>query len=253
MNLSPDWYLMIGQTNHRPWPLPKSPWCMAMCWHHLLFAHWQVPAEQLRPLLPAGLELEQFAGSAWLGVVPFGMRGVRLRGTPAAPFWSAFPELNVRTYVTAQGKPGVWFFSLDAARWLAVRAARRIHLPYFDADMSMTAGSDGWVEYHSRRVHRHAPAAEFQGRYRPIGRTYVTRDGQLDHWLTSRYALYTANQHGRLARLEVHHAPWPLQPAEADLSVNCMSQQIGINLSRTPDVVHYASSLDVVAWLPKRL
>jgi uncharacterized protein YqjF (DUF2071 family) len=226
---------------------------MAMCWHELLFAHWSLPADRLRPLLPAGLELDLFDGWAWLGVVPFGMRQVRLRGTPAVPRWSAFPEINVRTYVTVQGKPGVWFFSLDAARWLAVRMARRIHLPYYDAEMKLQTQADGWIEYRSRRTHRQAAPAEFQGRYRPTGAAYTTRDGQLDHWLTHRYALYTADQRGRLSRLEVHHGPWQLQAAEADLSINRMSRQIGIELPKRPELVHFSRSLDVVAWWPQRL
>jgi uncharacterized protein YqjF (DUF2071 family) len=253
MNLLPHWYSMIGQTSHRPWPPPTRPWLMVMCWHDLLFAHWPVAAGPLRALLPEGLQLDLFEGQAWLGVVPFGMRGVRPRGLPAVPHLSAFPEINLRTYVTRDGKPGVWFFSLDAARWLAVRLARRIHLPYFDAQMKLASSNDGWIEYRSRRVHRYAAHAEFHGRYRPTGPAYQSRDGQLDHWLTHRYALYTADQRGRLARLEVHHPPWSLQPAEVELSINRMSEQIGIELPPVPELVHFSASLDVVAWWPERV
>jgi uncharacterized protein len=107
---------------------------MAQSWYDLLFAHWPVDAAMLRPHIPAKLEIDTFDGRAWLGIVPFSMTGVRLRWTPPLPWLSAFPELNVRTYVTAQRKPGVWFFSLDAASALAVAAARlSFHLPYFRA------------------------------------------------------------------------------------------------------------------------
>src|SRR5579859_5771812 len=134
----------LEQIAHRPWPLPAGRWVMAQNWHDLLFAHWPLPAAILRPHVPARLEIETFGGQAWLGVVPFRMSGVRLRGTPAVPWLSAFPELNVRTYVVADGKPGVWFFSLDAANPMAVAIARAwFHLPYFRACMSCTGTMDG--------------------------------------------------------------------------------------------------------------
>ncbi len=130
----------------------SGPWIMAQSWHDLLFAHWKVDAAVLRPHVPAELEVDTFEGQSWLGVVPFRMSGVRLRWTPALPWLSAFLELNVRTYVTAQGKPGVWFFSLDAANPVAVAAARlSFHLPYFKA--RMTCGDvDGWIQYQSERT-----------------------------------------------------------------------------------------------------
>src|SRR5438874_3402777 len=112
----------------RPWPPPKRPWAMRMNWHELLFMHWRLPATALRPHVPRALDIETCDGSAWLGIVPFRMTGVRPRYVPPLPGFSAFPELNVRTYVTpaeSKKKPGVWFFSLDATSWLAVRAARR--------------------------------------------------------------------------------------------------------------------------------
>ena len=128
----------LTETAHRPWPLPTGPWIMSQSWHDLLFAHWPIDASHLRPLIPAALEIDKFQGEAWIGVVPFRMSGVRLRATPALPTLSAFPELNVRTYVTHGGKPGVWFFSLDAANAIAVSVARAwFHLPYFNARMTL--------------------------------------------------------------------------------------------------------------------
>src|SRR5260370_21119247 len=139
---------------HRPWALPTGPWVMAQKWHDLLFAHWAVAAEAIRRLIPKNLELDTFQGQAWIGIVPFTMSGVRLRGTPGLPWLSTFPELNVRTYVTAGGKPGVWFFSLDAVNPLAVELARFwFHLPYFRARMSSRNKSEG-IEYFSRRDDR---------------------------------------------------------------------------------------------------
>src|SRR5918992_4461493 len=127
---------ILGRTEHRPYPLPDGTWALGMSWRDLLFMHWPVRADFLRPLVPPALKLDTFDGSAWVGVVPFRMTGVRPRFVPPVPGMSAFPELNVRTYVTpaaTKEKPGVWFFSLDATNPLAVRAARwTYHLPYFD-------------------------------------------------------------------------------------------------------------------------
>jgi uncharacterized protein YqjF (DUF2071 family) len=166
---------------------------MAQVWHDLLFAHWPLAPEILRPLVPPALALDTFNGQAWLGVVPFRMTGIRLRATPAIPWFSAFPELNVRTYVTHGGKPGVWFFSLDATNSAAVAAARLwFHLPYFRAEMNL-APKQGWIFYHSRRTHRGSPGAELKARYRPTGRASAAEPGTLDHWLTERYCLYSAD------------------------------------------------------------
>src|SRR6267154_3578220 len=153
---------------HRPWALPAGPWVMAQIWHDLLFAHWPVDAKALRPLLPPQLQIDAFEGRAWLAVVPFRMTGVRLRWTPALPWLSLFPELNVRTYVTCGGKPGVWFFSLDAGNSLAVTIARAwFHLPYFRARMTCT-DQQSWIQYSSERTHSGATPAALQGRYRPV-------------------------------------------------------------------------------------
>src|SRR5947209_10714189 len=175
---------IFDYTAHRPWPLPARPWIMAQSWHDLLFAHWPIEPAVLRPRIPAKLEIDTFDGKAWLGIVPFSMTGVRLRATPPIPWLSAFPELNVRTYVTVEDKPGVWFFSLDAANPLAVIAARlSFHLPYFNAHMACRI-ENGWIHYRSDRTHRNAPAASFLGRYLPTGPTYNPRPGTLEHFLT---------------------------------------------------------------------
>lgn len=238
----------MQRTEHRPWPLPTGPWAMAMNWHDLLFAHWPITANEMQRVIPAGLELDTFEGAAWLGVVPFRMSGVRPRGGPVLPWFSAFPELNVRTYVTAGGKPGVYFFSLDAANPVAVALARRwYHLPYFRAEMSCR-DSTGWVEYSSRRTHRGAPAAEFHARYRPAGETFEARRGTIEYFLTERYCLYTVNGAGKVCRAEIHHAPWPLQPAEAEITANTMAQTQGLRLPDTPPLLHFAKRLDVAAW-----
>src|SRR5215213_8448293 len=133
----PELTKVLDRTEHRPYPLPDGSWVLRMRWRDLLFMHWRVPEEVLRPLIPQALRLDSCDGSAWLGVVPFRMESVRPRFLPAVPWLSGFPELNLRTYVTHENKPGLWFFSLDAYNPVAVRLARATFgLPYFDAKMS---------------------------------------------------------------------------------------------------------------------
>jgi uncharacterized protein YqjF (DUF2071 family) len=244
---------VLGQLAHRPWPLPRGPWVMAQSWHDLLFAHWPVDAAELCQLLPPQLQIDTFGSHAWLSVVPFRMSSVRLRGTPAIPRLSAFPELNVRTYVTDGQRPGVWFFSLDAGNALAVSVARAwFHLPYFRARMSCMQQND-WIQYRSARFHRGAPPALLEGRYRPVGQIFSPQSGTLEHFLTERYCLYTSDSHGRIIRGEIHHPPWQLQSAEAQFTANSMAHAAGVTLPAPTPLLHFARRQDVVVWQPARL
>jgi uncharacterized protein YqjF (DUF2071 family) len=238
---------------HRPWPLPSGRWIMAQSWHDLLFAHWPVPITLLRKLIPESLQIDTFEGVAWLAVVPFRMSGVRLRATPALPWLSHFPELNVRTYVLRDQRPGVWFFSLDAANFAAVEIARTwFHLPYFRARMSLRHRGD-CVEYASERTHRRAASAELNCRYRPIQAEATAAPGTLEYFLTERYCLYASDARGRLYRSEIHHQPWALQIAEAQFARNSMALAAGIELPAVPPLLHFSRRQDVVVWPPKRV
>lgn len=240
-------------TGHRPWPLPSRPWVMAQTWHDVLFAHARAEAQALRALVPPELELETFDGSAWLGVVPFRMSGVRPRGLFGVPGATAFPELNVRTYVRAGDKAGVWFLSLDAASALAVRGARvGFHLPYFDAAMRCTTRGDQ-VEYASLRTHRGAPPAEWRGTYGPTGPLRRSTPGTLEHWLTERYCLYARSPRGVIRRAEIHHDPWPLQPADARIEIDTLAAAAGVLVSPQRPHLLFARRLDVRVWLPQRV
>lgn len=223
---------------------------MAQRWDDLLFAHWPCPEELLRPLLPPSLELDRFDGVTWVGIVPFRMTGVHLRWMPAVPTTGRFAELNVRTYVTDGRKPGVWFFSLDAASPLAVSVGRRwFGLPYFNADMQVSAAGDS-VRYSSARTHAGAPPAAFDARYGPAGDVELASPGTLAHWLTERYCLYAADHRGHLRRAEIHHRPWPLQPAWAAISHNTMAEAAGLTLPDTDPILHFARTLDVRIYAP---
>ncbi|MBI3827606.1 MAG: DUF2071 domain-containing protein [Candidatus Rokubacteria bacterium] len=239
----------LPPADHRPWPVPREPWVMAQTWERLLFVHWPVAPAALAGLLPPGLALHTRDGHAWLAVTPFHLTGLRARGLPPVPGLSRFHELNVRTYVIAGGKPGVWFLSLDAESAIAVAAARRLyHLPYFHARFAETVDG-GRVRYASRRVHPGAPAAELEVVYAPVAPPAESAPGSLEWWLTERYCLYTVDD-GRLLRAEIHHAPWPLQRAEATFTRNTMTAGHGVHLEGPPPLLHYAQRLDVVVWPP---
>jgi uncharacterized protein YqjF (DUF2071 family) len=234
----------LEATDHRPWPLPETSWVMGQTWDELLFAHWRAPADVLRSHLPEGLELDLFEDEAWIGVTPFRVTGLRARGLPPIPLLSSFLEVNTRTYVTAGGKPGIWFFSLDAASDLAVEAARRGYkLPYFRADMR-AEWREGRLEYESRR--RGRERAALRVRYRPAGDVLDTDPRSLAHFLTERYCLYTEDS-GRLRLAEIHHEPWPLQPAEAEIVENTLPPA-GIELLDDEPLLHFSARQDVVIW-----
>ncbi|MCI0708885.1 MAG: DUF2071 domain-containing protein [Chloroflexi bacterium] len=236
----------LDHVDHRPWELPERSWLMAQQWRDLLFAHWAVPPEKLEPLVPAGLTLESYGGQAWIGVVPFRMQGIHPRFIPSLPWISAFAELNVRTYVTDGHKPGVLFMSLDAANPLAVAAARRFyHLPYFNAKMSVQRDGDT-VTYRSVRTHKNAPEGVFEGTYYPVSdEVYHAEPGSLDQFLVERYCLYTTDKNNQLYRGEIHHPPWGLQKAEAEIKTNTVAP---FKLPDTEALLHFTEGVDVVVW-----
>jgi uncharacterized protein YqjF (DUF2071 family) len=232
----------LTETAHRPWPLPSGSWLMGQTWDGLLFAHWRVEAEAVRALVPPELSVDEHDGSAWLGITPFDLTGFRLRGTLPLPIVSCFPEINVRTYVTAEGKPGIWFFSLDTSSLIAVEAARRAYkLPYFHARIALDRDEDR-IHYSSARRDAIRPFV-FGATYEPVGMAFEPESGTLEHFLTERYCLYT-EYGGELYRAEIHHPPWPLQPAEAEVRGNTMAP---IALEGDP-LVHYSERQDVVIW-----
>lgn len=243
-------HFSLSHIDHRPWPLPAGAWTWRQSWVDLCFLHWPVPASLLRPLVPAGLTVQECEGTSWIGIVPFRMEGVMRRPFPDIPSLSAFPELNVRLYVEADGKPGVWFLSLDATQPIAVWAARKFfHLPYFRARISCP-WARGEVDYRKERVDGRA---SFAARYRPTGEQYQSARGTLDHFLTERYCLYALSPTGQLLRNEVHHVPWPLYRAEAAIERNTMVVPHGLELPDVAPLVHFAPRVDVVVWSSERV
>lgn len=221
---------------------------MRMKWHDLLFLHWPVDPETIESLVPDRLQVDLFDSRAWISVVPFHMSGVSPKWLPDLPWMSRFPELNVRTYVTVDGKPGVWFFTLDATNPIAVRVARALfHLNYVDARIDVSK-HDNWIRYRAYRTDNKFATAEFSVDYRPIGSEYTAKRGSLEEWLTSRYCLYTCNRNGDVFRGEIDHAPWKLRDSQAVVHVNSMLEPLGIEVDREPVMVQFAKRTDVVAW-----
>ena len=218
-----------------------------MTWRDLLFAHWPVDPDALRPSVPEALELDTHGGAAWLGVVPFRMEGVRHRLAPPIPGLSAFPELNLRTYVSVGGKPGVYFYSLDATNRLAIETARAVFgLNYLKARISCRRAGDGIV-YESERTDRRGPPATLRCRYRAEGEPFRAEPGSLEAFLTERYCLYAVRR-GRVLRGEIQHAPWPLRRASWEAEVCDMFHLAGVGLEGPPASLLMADRLDVVAW-----
>lgn len=244
---------ILRRVEHRPWPLPNGPWVMAQKWRQLLFAHWPVPLEALRPLVPAPLEIETYGGKAWVGVVAFRLSGIRLRGAPEVGLVSHFPEVNVRTYVTLGGKPGVYFMSLDAENPLALAIARPFfRLAYYDADVSFRESKSG-IHFSSKRTQRNAPPAEFSTTYRPCSPPHKSQPGTLEHWLTERYCYYSVSRSRKVYRCETHHLPWGLQRAEACIEKNTLLSSHGFELPEREPLLHYARYMEARIWPLRRV
>ena len=243
---------ILQAVSHRELPLPTSPWVMTQTWLDLLFAHWPLSPDALRSRIPSILDIDTFEGQAWVGVVPFRMRDVHPRWIPSVNGISHFPELNVRTYVTYQGYPGVYFFSLEAANPLAVAIARSVfHLPYFNARMTCEQHGDT-IYYSSHRTHRGAMPADYLAKYRPVAPIHYAERGTIAHWLTERYSLYTTF-HNHLYRGEIHHVQWPLQSAEVEIQKDTMALSHSIQLPDTRPLLHFSRHQEVLIWPLQRI
>ncbi|PWU01704.1 MAG: hypothetical protein C5B53_02445 [Candidatus Melainabacteria bacterium] len=243
---------LLSAIDHRPYPLPRALWAMTQTWSNLLFAHWPVATAKLRDFVPKPLRIDEFEGTAWIGVIPFQMTNVVPRGLICVPHLSNFLELNVRTYVTFQDKPGVYFFSLDASNPVAVLVARMTYfLPYFQASMTCSTNGDE-VEYTCKRTHRGSPPLVFQGTYRPIGPITYSNQGSLEYFLTERYCLFVDKGSNGLFRADIHHVKWPLQSAEAEIRINTMAEPLGFNCAEAKPILHFAKSIDTIEWAPVR-
>ena len=239
----------LACVDHRPWPLPEGRWQWRQQWLDLGFIHYRVAVATLRPLVPSGLEIDTFDGTAWVSVVPFTMADLMIGNLPAIPPLRRFPELNLRTYVCAGGKPGVWFFSLDAACLPVVLGGRHLFgIPYHSAAMGREVDAAGMV-FHSRR---RSDGTAFMARFHSRGPVYSSERGSVEEWLTERYCLYAENR-GKIRRLEVHHEKWPLQCADFDIARSDLLERAGIEALDSPPIFHFSPGVSVVTFTPEFL
>ncbi|MGJ8673770.1 YqjF family protein [Rubritalea sp.] len=234
----------MNHTSHRPYPLPSGRPSWRQEWLDLAFFHWRVPKELIEVVLPDGLELDLFEGEAWVSVVPFRMEGVMLRGLPNIPGVSNFPELNLRTYVIRDGKPGVWFYSLDADQAIAVWAARTFfHLPYIKATMRSSLEGEA-VRYTSLRDNG---TGKFEAMYRPMGEVRHAVAGTLEYFLSERYCLYAFDGTSLFCG-DIHHRPWPLQGVDYSIESNQVASEYGVPIGLNPDLAHFSKRIEVAVW-----
>lgn len=232
--------------SHRLWSLPPSPWLMKQTWNDLLFAHYPIKLDLLRKRVPEVLPLDSFNGLGWIGIVSFRMTGVRLRGLPPIPGTNTFPQVNVRTYVNLDGKPGVYFLSLYAANRLAASAAKNFfNLPYHFADITMKHNGSCF-NFNSKR--RSDKQAGLVCSFRPISDPFYAPKGTFDEWMAERYCFYTLNNKGLPLRCDVLHQPWLLQHAEAKMSQNTLLTMQGIQVEQDRPVFHFSKKMEVRTW-----
>jgi uncharacterized protein len=238
--------------NSVPNRMRAGPWIMTQTWHNLLFLHVPIEPESLRPFLPPSVELDTFEGQAWLGVVAFRLSKIRLRGFPEVGLVSHFNEINLRTYVTQRGIPGVLFLNMDADNLLAITLARPMFgLPYTPANIAFARTPRGhW--FSSKRTSGRGTGAQFEAEYHPQGPVYSSRCGTLEHWLTERYCYYTAIR-GHTYGCDIFHPPWPLQRASANIARNTLAASLGLHAGPGEPSLHYAHKLTALIWKPQRI
>ena len=229
----------LRETGHRPWELPQGRWLVAQTWEDSLFAHWPVAPDVVQALLPASLQVDEHEGSAWLGIHAFRAECVRLHGTLPVPWISSFGQLNVRTYVRAGRKAGLWFFSLDTQSTLAAETAKLVYrLPWSTCRLELGERS-GRLEVSAARAEGRAFTARASAR----GVPETALPGSLEHFLFERYCLYGREE--GLQRAELHHRRWLVQPAIGGVDLNTMAP---LALPSDPPLLHAAASQDVLAW-----
>ncbi|MGM7723666.1 YqjF family protein [Metabacillus sp. Hm71] len=244
---------LLNDFIHRPFPLPSKKYIMRQTWRNLLFLHWPIPLEKLRPYIPSALQVDTFNGSAWLGIILFVIEGIYPLGLSSVSLTPSFPEINVRTYVTCNGKPGIYFMSIDVENWASLKIAKNwYHLPYHSAEISFRKEGQTFHCHSIRKGNESAPIS-FMGKYVPVSEVYCPKEGTLDHWLTERYCMYSSKKGVNIFCGDIHHRPWPLQKAEVEVVKNTLFTPYQFDLSEVTPIAHFSTGVDSLIWNIKKV
>jgi hypothetical protein len=243
-----DW---IRKNEGRFDSLASRAWIMKQTWRNVLFLHWPIPPEYLRPLVPSALQIDIYQGQAWLGIIVFELEGIYPRGLSRLSFTPPFPEINVRTYVTYKGEPGIYFLSIDVHNWASLQIAKRwYHLPYHPSKVSLKKKGKS-LHFEARRKNK--PLYYIKGSYTPSDELIDIRINQLDYWLTERYRLYSSNRFSNIYTAKIDHPPWSLQKASVTLDQNTLFTPFEFNLAEDTPIAHYSDGMQTNFWNIKKL
>lgn len=228
---------LLKKTEHRPWPTPTQEWKFSQEWNNVIFLHWQVNEQLLYEFIPATLKLDSFEGTTWISLVAFTMERVRLRLLPSFSPISNFDEINIRTYVTFNGQPGVYFLSIEAGKHLSTWIAKTISgLPYRYSSISRTS-----TNYHSTNSEYKASLSiNFDILQRKNKKT------KLEKWLTERYALFHSTK-GDITKYEIHHLEWSIEDIRLN-KLECKYPRFSSLLAGHPNLAHWSKGVKVIAW-----
>lgn len=245
---------ILRNIDHRPWPLPSKNWIMRQSWRNVLFVHYPVSSEYLRTYIPSSLEIDTYKGTAWLGMVAFMMEGIFPRGLSSISLTPSFSEINVRTYVHFNGKPGVYFLSLDVNDWASYTIARRWYrLPYQRTNISYQQEGETFYFESARKSTAVDSPISIQIKYTPLSEVYFPKEGTLDHWLTERYCLFSSNKKGNIFCGEIHHQPWPIQNVKAEINRNTLYTPFKKDNTNLQPLYHFSKGVDTLFWNIKRV
>ncbi|MBS4202106.1 DUF2071 domain-containing protein [Bacillus sp. FJAT-49732] len=244
---------VLQETNHRPYPIPSKKWIMRQKWSNVFFMHWPIQPELLQPYIPSSIEVDTYDGFAWLGVIIFNIDGIYLRGFPPVSFRPAFPEINLRTYVKCDNKPGIYFLSLDVDDWTSYTLAKRwLNVPYHPAKISIQKNVDTF-HYESLRMGSSNTPIVCKGSFTPQSNIFHPNSDTIDHWLSERYCFFSNDQRSNMYCLDIHHHPWPLQKADAVIKKNDLFKPFSFHLEDEKPILHFSQGVEALIWNIKKL
>lgn len=239
------------ETEQRPFPLPDRPWLMAQAWHHLLFCHWEADKDEIEKLLPEELKVDLYQDKAYIGIVPFKAKNTRMRHLPRPPYIHTFLEMNIRTYVTYKGVPGIYFLTMEADKWLAVTGPRvASFLPYRKARMHMSEKRN-WIHFQSETIGPDKEQNSLDVLYRPAGKPFSPYPDSLAYWLFERYCYFTVHKN-TVYRGDIHHSRWSVH--EAEVMINKLPVLPPLtDIYKSKPLFHYSLKKQTYSWSVTRI